>query len=170
MEIASPAEATGDSAVAVTVNGKPHRIAAPSTCSLLEVLREELRLTGTRYGCGSGDCGACAVHVDGKRALACTTTLADVADRSVTTIEGLATGDQLQPVQQAFLDDNAFQCGYCTSGMIMTAVALLNEQPDADDAALLKGMDANLCRCCGYERILATVRRAAAMARQGGGR
>jgi aerobic-type carbon monoxide dehydrogenase small subunit (CoxS/CutS family) len=125
------------------------------------VLREDLQLTGTRFGCGQGDCGACSVLIDGKRAFSCSTNVADVDGKSITTIEGLANGDTLHPVQQAFLDEGAFQCAYCTSGMIIATVALLNETPAPSDSDIRKGMNGNLCRCCSHVKIVNAVRRAA---------
>ena len=152
--------------VAATVNGKPQQLDAIADRSLLETLREDLGLTGTRDGCsGAGDCGSCAVLVDGKRVLACKTSVLQVANQSIITIEGLASGEMLHPVQQVFLDDNAFQCGFCTAGMIMSVVAHVTEQPGIDDASLLAKMNDNLCRCCGYARIAPACTRAAAAMR-----
>jgi aerobic-type carbon monoxide dehydrogenase small subunit (CoxS/CutS family) len=128
---------------------------------LLEVLREDLGLTGTKYGCGEGQCGACSVLVDGKRVFSCRTSVGRVDGKAVQTIEGLTTGDALHPVQEAFLAENAFQCGYCTPGMIMATVSLLNETPKPTEEQIRSGMNRNLCRCCGYQKILKAVRRAA---------
>jgi aerobic-type carbon monoxide dehydrogenase small subunit (CoxS/CutS family) len=130
---------------------------------LLDVLREDLKLTGTHFGCGLGECGACSVLVDGKRAFSCSTFLADVDGKSVTTIEGLA-GDTLHPLQQAFMEEGAYQCGYCVSGMIMRAAQLLNDKPKPSDDEIREAMNGNLCRCCGYERIVAAVKRASGQA------
>src|SRR5678815_936248 len=113
----------------ITVNGRSQTVSSDPDRSLLDVLREDLQLTGTRYGCGEGQCRACTVLVDGKSVAACITSLADVEQQSILTIEGLAKGDQLHPVQEAFLAESAFQCGYCTAGMIMQAVELLTEDP-----------------------------------------
>ena len=143
------------------VNGKDFDVAADGDLSLLEVLREELNLTGTKYGCGEGDCGACSVLVDGKRVFSCRTTVSRVEGKSITTIEGLADGENLHPVQQAFLDDGAFQCGYCTPGMICAAVALLGRKPNPSDEEIRDGMNGNICRCCGYDNIKSAVKRAA---------
>ena len=128
---------------------------------LLEVLREDLGLTGTKYGCGEAQCGACSVVLDGKRVFSCRTPASIAQAKSILTIEGLARGDELHAVQKAFLEEGAFQCGYCTAGMIMTAVALLDEKPHCPDSEILAAMNRNLCRCGCYPRILQAVRRAA---------
>ena len=159
-----------DSRVTATINGAAQPLDASPDRSLLEVLREDLGLTGTRDGCsGAGDCGSCAVLVEGRRSLACRMHASEVEGRAVTTIEGLAKGEQLHAAQQVFLDDNAFQCGFCTSGMIISLVGHLNQTPTIDDAALLAKMDANLCRCCGYARIAPAITRAAAAIRNANG-
>lgn len=150
-----------DVTLSCTVNGQRHSISTDADRPLLDLLREDLHLTGTRYGCGEGQCGACSVLLDGKRAFSCITPCSAADNKQITTVEGLAEKDTLHPVQQAFLDENAFQCGYCTSGMIMAAVALLREMPSPTDAQIRDGMNPNLCRCCGYGRILNAVRRAA---------
>lgn len=154
--------------VLARVNGKPHELDASPDRSLLEVLREDLGLTGSHNGCGAGECGACAVLVDGVRTLSCRTLVESVAEKSILTIEGLADADSLHPVQQAFLDENAFQCGFCTSGMIMSVVGHLNENPQISDDELILKMDENLCRCCGYAKIAPAVRRAAEAVRTSG--
>ncbi|MGA8663905.1 MAG: (2Fe-2S)-binding protein [Thermoplasmata archaeon] len=143
------------------INGVDRPISLDRDRSLLYVLREELGLTGTKYGCGEGECGACKVLVDGVAVRACVTPVADVVGRSITTIEGLADGEQLHRVQQAFLDAGAFQCGFCIPGMILTAVALLDRNPHPEEAEVRAAMDGNLCRCGGYLRILAAVQDAA---------
>ena len=125
--------------------------------SLLEVLREELGLTGTKYGCGEGLCGACTVIVDGKAVRSCLTELADVRGKEVTTIEGLARAGKLHPLQEAFAEHGGFQCGYCTSGMIMNAYGLLLANPKAAHAEILGGMEMNLCRCGAHQRIMAAI-------------
>ena len=125
------------------------------------MLREELGLTGTKYGCGEGECGACKVLLDGVAVRACMTPIGEAVGRSVTTIEGLADGPRLHPVQDAFLELGAFQCGFCTPGMIVAAVSLLGRTPHPSDPEIRAAMDGNLCRCGGYLRILAAIRRAA---------
>ena len=145
----------------LNVNGRSNTINTERERSLLEVLREDLQLTGTHYGCGEGACGACSVLVDGKRIFSCATPVYEVDGKSITTIEGLAKGDQLHPVQAAFLAESAFQCGYCASGMIMATVALLGRKPHPSDAEITDAMNGNLCRCCGYEKLVGAVRRAA---------
>ncbi|HZZ29997.1 MAG TPA: (2Fe-2S)-binding protein [Pirellulales bacterium] len=145
----------------LTVNGQKQQVVSDPQRSLLEVLREDLQLLGTKYGCGEARCGACSVIVDGKRVFSCRTAIEDVDGKTVRTIEGLADGDKLHPVQQAFLEENAFQCAYCTSGMIMCALALLEEKPNPTDAEIITGMNRNLCRCCSYPKITNAVRRAA---------
>ena len=149
-----------DAKVNLTVNGKKRSVTTDPKRSLLDVLREELNLTGTKYGCGEGRCGACTVLMDGKRVLSCVTPAAQANKKTITTIEGLARGDSLHPVQQAFLAEGAMQCGYCTPGMILTAAALLEKNPDPTDEEIVAAMDVNLCRCNGYTKILAAVRRA----------
>jgi len=147
--------------IALTVNGRRRTVTTDPQRPLLDVLREDLHLTGTKYGCGEGQCGACAVLLDGRRVLSCVTPVSDAAGKKVTTIEGLAQGDKLHPVQDAFLAEGALQCGYCTPGMIVTAVALLAENPKPTDKQIADAMNGNICRCCGYPRIRAAVRRAA---------
>ena len=144
-----------------TVNGKAASTDAPADTPLLWVIREGLKLTGTKFGCGTGLCGACMVHIDGKRAFSCQTQVSEIAGKSVTTIEGLAIGDALHPVQQAFLDECAMQCGYCTAGMIMGTVALLSDKPEPTDEEITSWMNRQLCRCCGYPAVIAAVQRAA---------
>jgi aerobic-type carbon monoxide dehydrogenase small subunit (CoxS/CutS family) len=144
------------------VNGQPFSVDAQPDSTLLSILREQLDLTGTKYGCGEGQCGACTVLIDGRAHRSCMTPIATVAGKSIVTIEGLATGEQLHPVQQAFLDEGAMQCAYCTSGMIMSAVSLLNNRPNPSDAEILQFMQGNICRCGTYPRIVAAIRRASA--------
>ena len=146
-----------------TVNGERRSVATDPDRPLLDVLREDLRLTGTKYGCGEGRCGACSVLIDGRRVFSCRTPAAEAEGKAITTIEGLARGETLHPVQAAFLAEGAFQCGYCTAGMIVAAVALLAAKPAPTDAEIVAGMDRNLCRCGGYPQIVAAVRRAAAL-------
>jgi aerobic-type carbon monoxide dehydrogenase small subunit (CoxS/CutS family) len=144
-----------------TVNGRKQAVTTDPERPLLDVLREELQLTGTKYGCGERQCGACSVLLDGKRVFSCRTPASSADGSTVVTIEGLATGDTLHPVQEAFLDEGAFQCGYCTSGMIVAAVALLAEKPHPTDADIVSGMNRNVCRCCSYPKIIEAIRRAA---------
>jgi aerobic carbon-monoxide dehydrogenase small subunit len=143
------------------VNGVDHPISLDRDRSLLFVLREELGLTGTKYGCGEGECGACKVLVDGVAVRACMTPVAEAVGRPVTTIEGLANGERLHPVQQAFLDAGAFQCGFCTPGMIIAATSLLAQHPNPSEEEVRTAMQGNLCRCGGYLRIVDAIQRAA---------
>lgn len=147
--------------ITFTVNGTPHTLTTDTDRPLLQVLREDLHLTGTKYGCGEAQCGACSVLVDDKRTFSCMAAVKTVAGRNVTTIEGLAKGEVLHPVQQAFLEEGAYQCGYCTAGMIVTAAGLLKAKPHPTDAEIVTGMNRNICRCSGYPKILAAVKRAA---------
>jgi carbon-monoxide dehydrogenase small subunit len=147
--------------VTMTVNGVQRTVSTDPERSLLDVLREDLHLTGAKYGCGEGRCGACTVLMDGKRTLACVTPVSLANKKTITTIEGLARGDALHPVQEAFLEEGAIQCGYCTSGMILTAAALLQENPDPTDEQIVTGMNGNICRCNGYTKIVNAVRKAA---------
>jgi len=144
------------------VNGVDRTVAEDPDRSLLEVVRESLGLTGTKYGCGEGQCGACTVLVDGQPVRSCSVPVGSAAGKSITTIEGLAVGGALHPVQEAFLAEGAMQCGYCTPGMVLAAAALLQKNPNPSDAEIVEGMNGNLCRCCGYPRILKAIRRAAA--------
>jgi aerobic-type carbon monoxide dehydrogenase small subunit (CoxS/CutS family) len=148
------------------INGADHRADADAARPLLEVLREDLDLMGTKYGCGEGECGACTVLVDGVPKRSCITSVGSVAGKEITTIEGLMKGGQLHSVQEAFLAENAFQCGYCIPGMIVGLVGLLNKKPIPTDAELLSRMEGHLCRCCGYPNIIKAIRRAAAQARK----
>lgn len=147
--------------IKLTVNGAERTVITDPERWLLDVLREDLGLTGTKYGCGEGECGACTVLLDGKAVHSCRTKAVDAQGKRITTIEGLADGEKLHPVQEAFLAEAAVQCGYCTPGMILTAVALLREKPHPTDEEILKAMNGNLCRCGGYPRILSAIRRAA---------
>jgi aerobic-type carbon monoxide dehydrogenase small subunit (CoxS/CutS family) len=140
-----------------TLNGSPVRVPSPGDRALVDVLRYDLGLTGTKLGCGAGLCGACTVLLDGEPTPSCATTLADVAGKTVLTIEGLAKGGNLNPVQQAFIDHNAFQCGFCTPGMILTAVAFLKKKPGASRAEIQAALEGNLCRCGAHPRILDAV-------------
>jgi aerobic-type carbon monoxide dehydrogenase small subunit (CoxS/CutS family) len=140
------------------VNGKTRTVTTDSDRPLLDVLREDFHLTGAKYGCGEGQCRACTVLIDGKSVPSCLTAIADADGRKVLSIEGLTSGPQLHPVQQAFLTAGAFQCGYCTAGMIMGVVGLLNEKPKAGESELASRMQKHLCRCCSYPRILTAAR------------
>ena len=147
--------------IQLRVNGTGHPLSLDRDRTLLYVLREELGLTGTKYGCGEGECGACTVLVDGVAVRSCITPVGEVIDRSITTIEGLAEGDHLHPVQQAFIEAGAFQCGFCTPGMILATVSLLARNPHPTEAETLAAMDGNICRCGGYLRILDAIQRVA---------
>lgn len=144
--------------VQFTLNGKSVKLDTETDQSLLWFLRDDLALTGTKYGCGAGVCGACTVLVDGTAQRACMLDVQSIANRKVTTIEGLAEGDNLHPVQQAFVENDALQCGYCTPGMILSAVSLLAENPKASEADIIDGLDDNLCRCGAHKRIVKAVR------------
>jgi xanthine dehydrogenase YagT iron-sulfur-binding subunit len=141
----------------LTINGKPYALALEPRVTLLDALRERLDLTGTKKGCDQGTCGACTVLVDGRRVNACLTLAIMVQGRKVTTIEGLADGDHLHPMQAAFLEHDGFQCGYCTPGQIVSAVGLLNEKRPTGDVAVREWMSGNICRCGAYPNIVAAV-------------
>ena len=148
--------------ISINVNGKPATVTTSGQeRTLLEALREDLQLTGTKYGCGEGACGACTVLVNGKRTFSCSTPLGECAGKSITTIEGIAQGETLHPVQQAFLDQGAFQCGYCTAGMIMATIALLDHKPNPSEGEIVDWMNTNLCRCCSYTKYLSAIQHAA---------
>jgi len=146
------------------VNGVKHLVDVTPDQRLLYVLRDDVGLTGTKYGCGEGQCGACTVLIDGKATRSCLTPVALAAGKQVTTIEGLEQNGHLHPVQEAFLKAEAFQCGYCTSGAILSAVALLNKSPHPTDQQIMASLEGNVCRCGTYPRILEAVR---AVARRG---
>jgi carbon-monoxide dehydrogenase small subunit len=167
----NPVPVQTDSPVfAFTLNGEPVAVTAPPSRRLLDVLRHDLLLTGTKIGCEIGRCGACMVLLDGKPVNACLTMLYQVEGRRVTTIEGIAGGkDALHAVQRAFLEEGGYQCGYCTPGMIVSAAALLAERPDPTDEEIIEALSGNLCRCTGYGGILRAVRRAAAIGREADG-
>ncbi len=145
----------------LNVNGKDFTVTAGETTSLLSVLRDNLHLTGAKAGCGEGECGACTVLVDGRAVRSCITSISDAGAHSVQTIEGLADGPKLHRVQQAFLNHSAFQCGFCTPGMIMAAVALLNRNPNPALEDIRTGLNGNVCRCGTYSRIVKAVQEAA---------
>jgi len=157
--------ATVGTEVTLRVNGEERRLALDPRATLLDTLRERLGLTGTKKGCDRGECGACTVHVDGRRVLACMTLAAMVRGREVTTIEGLAGDGELHPVQAAFIEHDAFQCGYCTAGQVMSAVACIEEGHARSDEEIAEFMSGNICRCAAYPQIRAAV---AAAARAGG--
>jgi len=147
------------------INGTDRSVATDGGRSLLEVLREEFDLTGSKYGCGEGECGACTVLVDGAPKRSCLTSLSTVAGKEITTSQGLATGGKIHPVQEAFLAENAFQCGYCTPGLILSLAGLLKKKPIPSDAELILRLEGHLCRCCAYPNIIKAIGRAAAQAR-----
>lgn len=149
------------SSVRIRVNGASHEVVAAPETPLLTVLRNELGLNAAKYGCGFARCGACAVHVDGELALSCVIPVGEVAGRELVTLEGLGTPDALHPLQQAVLDEQAAQCGYCTPGIIMTAAALLCRNPHPTDAEIRNALDGTLCRCGAHPRILRAIRRVA---------
>ena len=147
--------------IRLAINGKTYALDVDPQTSLLTVLREHLDLTGSKYGCGEGQCGACTVLIDGKAQRSCITKLGAVAQKQITTIEGLADGDHLHPVQEAFLEAGAMQCGYCTSGMIMSAVALLKKNSAPKENEIVDFMYGNVCRCGTYPRIVSAIQKAA---------
>ena len=159
-DVASPPAVRGSEALTVvlTVNGKVRELLVEPRVSLLDALREHLGLTGSKKGCDQGTCGACTVWVDGRRVLACLTLAVACEGHEVTTIEGLSDGSGLHPMQAAFIDRDAFQCGYCTPGQIMSAVALLEEGHVGDDAEIAEWMSGNICRCAAYPNIRAAIR------------
>jgi aerobic-type carbon monoxide dehydrogenase small subunit (CoxS/CutS family) len=144
------------------INGVTQKAEADPESSLLSVLRDSLGLTGTKYGCGEGLCGACTVLVDGRAVRSCITPVSFAQGKKITTIEGLEANGRLHPVQEAFLETGAMQCAYCTSGMVLAAIALLSKYPNPTDAEIVRGMDGNVCRCGTYPRITAAIHLAAA--------
>ena len=149
-----------DTKINFTVNGKPRTVTTDPARSLLDVLREDLQLTGTKYGCGEGQCRACTVLVNGESAPSCLTSIGDVDKADIVTIEGLANGDQLHPVQEAFLAEGAFQCGYCTAGMIMGVVGALKKNPGASGTEVMAQMQKHICRCGSYAKYKKAITRA----------
>ncbi|HKC90370.1 MAG TPA: (2Fe-2S)-binding protein [Candidatus Limnocylindria bacterium] len=147
--------------LALSVNGERREVDVPPNTSLLSVLRDDLELTGTRYGCGRGQCGACYVIADNRAVASCLITADQAARMEITTIEGLAEGPRLHPVQQAFIDEDAMQCGYCTTGMVISAAALLAREPDPDETSIRDALAGNLCRCGVYGRAIRAVQKAA---------
>ena len=152
----------------LNINGAALPVRAPAGETLLSVLRNRLHLTGTKYGCGEGQCGACTVLIDGTATRSCLTLAASIRGGKIITIEGLESHGSLSPVQQAFLDEESFQCGYCTPGMILAATSLLREHPRPTDRQIVDGMDGNICRCGTYPRIVASIRRAARLSEKRG--
>lgn len=152
--------------IELSVNGAVRNVAVPPTATLLDVLRNQLGLMGTRYGCGLEQCGSCMVLVDGQPAYACTREVGALAGKSVTTIEGLGNADKPHPLQQAFLDEQAGQCGYCLSGILISAKALLDRNPEPSRADIVAALDKHICRCGTHHRILRAVERAAVALRR----
>ncbi len=152
--------------ITLTLNGKSTAATVEARALLVELLRERLGLTGTHVGCDTSQCGACVVHVDGRSVKSCTMFAVEADGREVTTIEGLAADGQLHPMQQAFHEHHALQCGFCTPGMVMSAVDLVRRRPDATDAEIRAWLEGNLCRCTGYHNIVEAVRTAAQSARR----
>jgi aerobic-type carbon monoxide dehydrogenase small subunit (CoxS/CutS family) len=152
-----------DKTFTFTVNGERRSVTTDPARPLLEVLREDLGLTGSKYGCGEGQCGACTVLVGGRPIHACITPVADMDQKTIVTIEGLSPDGKLHPIQEAFLAEGGYQCGYCTPGMIMMVAGLLNEHPKPTEEQVRTQIESHICRCCGYPRILNSVRRAAGL-------
>jgi len=155
----------GMTAAVLNVNGDDYPVVFPTHHTLLEVLREECKLTGTKHGCELGECGACAVLVDGEPVLSCLQITTDVIGKSVETVEGLQNDNDLHPLQETFADLGAAQCGYCTPGILMVAEALLKNEPEPDDEQIAEALSGNICRCTGYNRIIQAVKWAAAIQR-----
>jgi aerobic-type carbon monoxide dehydrogenase small subunit (CoxS/CutS family) len=151
-----------DQTFTITVNGQKRSVTTDPDRPLLDVLREDLDLCGAKYACGERQCGACTVLVNGRPAFSCSTRIVTANNREILTIEGIASDDRLHPVQQAFLEESALQCGFCTTGMVMAAVALLRETPKPSEAQIREGMQNNVCRCGTYVRIVKAVQKAAA--------
>lgn len=147
--------------IRLEINGRLHTLELDSNTSLLSVLRDQLDLTGSKYGCGEGQCGACTVLIGGVARRACITPIGTVGQKKITTIEGLAEGNVLHPMQEAFLQEQAMQCAYCTSGMIMSAVSFLQSNPHPSTAEIAHSMEGNVCRCGTHPRIVAAIQRAA---------
>jgi aerobic-type carbon monoxide dehydrogenase small subunit (CoxS/CutS family) len=153
--------------VSFTLNGKPVDLTVDENRMLLWVLRDDLGLTGTKFGCGQAACGSCTVLVDNEATLSCITRIGDMEGRKVTTIEGLATGDRLHPMQEAFVEHTAFQCGFCTPGMILEACTLIDKNPEPTRADIVKQMDSHLCRCGAHPRIVKAIESVAAAGKGG---
>ena len=144
-----------------TINGKQVTSQVEGRTLLVNLIRDELKLTGTHVGCDTSQCGCCTIHLDGKAVKSCAMLAAQADGANIVTIEGMATGDKLHPVQQAFTECHGLQCGFCTPGMIMTAAGILKENPNPSEADIVKGLEGNLCRCTGYINIIKSVQRAA---------
>ncbi len=153
--------------ISTTVNGEPVEFLCDTQQTLLDALRDELQLNGTKEGCASGDCGACSVMLDGRLVCACLALGVEAGGREIETIEGMADGDKLHPVQRAFLEEAALQCGFCTPGFLVAAKALLDRDPDPDETEIRYWLAGNLCRCTGYDKIVRAVQSAAAEMRGG---
>ena len=147
--------------IELTINGRKRRFDVEPNKLLLNLVRDDLYLTGTKYGCGIGECGACTVHLDGEAVLACMVLAVDADGRRVDTIEGVADGNKLDPVQEAYIEEGAIQCGFCTPGFVMTTKALLAEKPDPSEAEIREYLKGNMCRCTGYVNIVKAVQSAA---------
>ena len=147
--------------IKLTVNNQPYRLSVLPWRTLLEVIREDLGLTGTKEGCGLGECGACTVLIDGRAVNSCLVLATEAEGKQITTIEGLTQGDKLHPIQQAFVDHGGLQCGFCTPGMIMAAKALLDKNPTPTEEEVKRGIAGNLCRCTGYAKIIESIKAAA---------
>ena len=153
--------------VRFTVNGKSQEVTTDAKRTLLDVLREDFDLTGTKYGCGEGQCRACTVLMDGNPVRSCQTEVSEVSGRKIETIESLATNGKLHPVQEAFVKEGAMQCGYCVPGMVLATVALLKRNSAPTRAQIVEALNGNICRCCGYRNVLKAVERAAQTVKEG---
>ncbi len=153
--------------ISFMLNGKDIRIDVPPDRRVLDILREDLHLTGTKEGCGTGECGACAILVDGQSRLSCLMLAAQLENRSVTTIEGIAPDGELHPIQEAFVEQGAVQCGFCTPGMVISAVDLLQRNPNPARSEIREGLSGNLCRCTGYQKIVDAVQKASDKIKKG---
>ena len=160
----------GKEIAAFVVNGQEYQVIIEPHMLLIDVLRDKLGLTGTKYSCGAGDCGACTVLIDGKPSFSCLTLAVTARGKNILTIEGVADGNELHPIQQAFVDQGAVQCGFCTPGMILSTKALLDENPQPSRDEIKTALAGNLCRCTGYVKIVDAVEAAAAAMRNGGAR
>lgn len=147
--------------ITLNVNGRNHRLEVPVNRTLLQALRDDLKLTDTKYGCGTGECGGCTVLVDGKDSIcSCLTLAVEIEGRHITTVGGMTHEGELHPIQQAFIQEGAIQCGYCTPGMIIKTASILADNPTPTEEEIRKGLEGNICRCTGYEKIVRAVQRA----------